>query len=97
MNYVCPPVPKASNPPTNLTWEDAIMPPSLKLSRTFSTYGIPAFEETANYLLFGGTIPSIDTLREGVYELKAQMERPGFYFTAEQMSRWIDMKILVNA
>jgi hypothetical protein len=79
-----------------MTWEDAIMPPPLKLTRTFSTYGIPAFENTVRYLLEGGELPHINDLREGVPELTAQLSRPGFHFPYEQWSRWIDMKILVN-
>jgi hypothetical protein len=93
--FVCPPVPKASDPPSNMTWEDSIMPPPLKLTRTFSTYGIPSFERTVNYLLEGGEVPSMTDLCEGVPELNAQLSRKGFHFMNEQWSRWIDMKILV--
>lgn len=93
--YVCPPVPKASDLPSNMTWEDAIMPPPLRLTRTFSTYGIPAFENTARYFLEGGELPSINDMREGVPELNAQLSNHGFYFPHKQWTRWIDMQILV--
>lgn len=91
-NRQCPPPPKAANKPSGCTWEHAIPvknePPSLRLSRTFSNYNIPSYQLTIDYILWGGEMPSLPDLCDGIPEMCAQMENGGYLFTDEQQTRW---------
>lgn len=64
------------------------------LTRTFSTYGHPAYEACVDYLWLGGSLPSQEHIQEGVPEMMMQITNGGFHFTSEQETRWQQLQAL---